>query len=164
MIVIVVSTFQRAIFVFRRCKGTATLLRAKTIRRRDTTCKYLAEKQHKKKFVIVSNRQLPRTISASLLPALSVLSSISLMHAEAQRGDDQVSLIELQQSEVAVHHADVLFLVDTTRLLEPDLTLGQYAVSVTLTRHVDGLRLRYHFQDSCSHTDKKENEMNKNKV
>ena len=63
MIVIIVSACQRAIFVFRRCKGTATFLRAKTIRHRDTTSKYLAENQHKKKFVIVSNRQLPRTIS-----------------------------------------------------------------------------------------------------
>ena len=68
-----------------------------------------------------------------------------LARLKTQRGCYNAAGGELAESEVAEHRADVLILVITTKLLEPDHRLGQLAVVAFLTRHIDGFRLCHHF-------------------
>ena len=64
---------------------------------------------------------------------------------ETQRGGYNAVGGELTESEVAEHRTDVLILVITTKLLEPDHRLGQLAVVTFLTWHIDSFRLCHHF-------------------
>ena len=70
---------------------------------------------------------------------------VRLVRLETQRSNDRTARSKLTESEVAEHRADVLILVITTKLLEPDHRLGQLAVVAFLTRHIDGFRLCHHF-------------------
>ena len=66
-----------------------------------------------------------------------------LVRLESQHGRYNTAGGELAESEVAEHHADVLILVITTKLLELDHTLGQLAVFTSFRGHIGGFTLRH---------------------
>ena len=59
--------------------------------------------------------------------------AVRFVRLETQRSNDRTARSKLTQSEVAEHRTDVLILVITTKLLEPDHRLGQLAVVTFLT-------------------------------
>ena len=67
-----------------------------------------------------------------------------LVRLETQRGGYNATGGELAESEIAEHHADVLILIITTKLLELDHTLGQLAVFSLFTGHIGYFALRHY--------------------
>ena len=63
----------------------------------------------------------------------------------AWKRNEAMTVLPAAESEVAEHRTDVLILVITTKLLEPDHRLGQLAVVTFLTWHIDSFRLCHHF-------------------